>query len=159
MPKGGKLVIETANAVLGDDYATPVPDLVPGVYVRLSVTDTGHGMPEEIRERAFEPFFTTKERGRGTGLGLSMVFGFASQSGGTVTVYSEVEKGTTVNVYLPRSAEPSAADGTRGGAQEPEFPARGELGLLRAAPGTVRCARLRGPGQVQLTVVPFSTSL
>lgn len=153
MPKGGKLVIETANVVLGDAYAAQVPDLAPGEYVRLSVTDTGHGMPKEVRERAFEPFFTTKERGRGTGLGLSMVFGFASQSGGTVTVYSEVAKGTTVNLYLPKSAEPEAAHGAPESTLEGEFPSRGETVLVVEDDDRVRrltVTRLRDLGYATL---------
>lgn len=110
MPRGGKLALETGNVVLGDDHVS-VPALRPGEYVRLSVTDTGHGMSETVRQKAFDPFFTTKERGRGTGLGLSMVFGFASQSGGTATIYSETGIGTTVNVYLPKAeaARPGAS--------------------------------------------------
>ncbi|WP_099867915.1 PAS domain S-box protein [Pararhizobium haloflavum] len=103
MPKGGRLVLETSNARLDADAIAGLQDLPAGDYVRLSVTDTGHGMPQEVRERAFEPFFTTKETGRGTGLGLSMVYGLAKQSGGHATIYSEIDNGTSVNLYLPRS--------------------------------------------------------
>ncbi len=104
MPGGGKLVLETSNAIIDESYVASETGLAPGEYVRLSISDTGQGMPNAVIERAFEPFFTTKEGGRGTGLGLSMVYGLARQSGGHATIYSEVDRGTTVNVYLPRVA-------------------------------------------------------
>jgi signal transduction histidine kinase len=101
MPPGGRLTIETANKWL-DDRTAKERDLPPGQYVTVSVTDTGTGMSPEVIARAFEPFFTTKDIGKGTGLGLSMVFGFARQSGGQVRIYSEVGRGTTMTIYLPR---------------------------------------------------------
>src|SRR5215475_4777824 len=103
MPQGGKLVVETRNMVFDKEHADFHVDLKAGEYVQLSISDTGTGMPPEVRDRAFEPFFTTKEKGRGTGLGLAMVYGFVKQSGGHVTIYSEVGHGTTINLYLPRA--------------------------------------------------------
>jgi len=102
MTDGGKLTIETANAHLDDSYADRYPELKPGQYVVLCVTDTGTGMTPDVVARAFEPFYTTKPIGQGTGLGLSQVYGFVKQSGGHVKLYSEVGHGTTVKLYLPR---------------------------------------------------------
>jgi CheY-like chemotaxis protein len=101
MPDGGRITIETANRWL-DDRAARERDLPHGQYLSLCVTDTGTGMPPEVIARAFDPFFTTKPIGQGTGLGLSMIYGFAKQSGGQVRIYSEVDQGTTVCLYLPR---------------------------------------------------------
>lgn len=102
MPTGGKLTIETANSDLDERYARAHAELEPGQYVLISVSDTGTGMAPEVVERAFDPFYTTKGAGQGTGLGLSQVFGFVKQSGGHVKIYSEIGRGTTVKVYLPR---------------------------------------------------------
>jgi CheY-like chemotaxis protein len=103
MPQGGRLAIETANKQLDFDYTARNVDVAPGDYVMLAVSDNGTGIAPSILDKVFEPFFTTKEQGQGTGLGLSMVYGFAKQSGGHVKIYSEVGHGTTVRLYLPRA--------------------------------------------------------
>jgi PAS domain S-box-containing protein len=104
MPGGGKLTLQTANAVLDDGHVSDDGEVTTGEFVMIAVTDTGQGIPADIRDRVFEPFFTTKGVGRGTGLGLSMVYGFALQTGGTVTIDSEEGRGTVVKLHLPRSA-------------------------------------------------------
>jgi PAS domain S-box-containing protein len=118
MPNGGKLIIETSNADLDAEAAKMRPDAVPGRYVRLSVQDTGTGMPPEVQERVFDPFFTTKEQGKGTGLGLSMVHGFAKQSGGHIDLYSELGYGTAISLYLPDANDDN---GTKGESAAPSL--------------------------------------
>gem|GEM_PF-1115214 len=119
----GKLTIEVGNAILDEEYARLEPGLAAGQYVLLAISDTGCGMPPEVRERAFEPFFTTKPEGAGTGLGLSMAYGFVKQSGGHIRIYSEVGHGTTIKIYLPRSfdkeepAAPPPASDIAGGSE------------------------------------------
>jgi CheY-like chemotaxis protein len=116
MPDGGKVTIEVTNIFADEEYCRRNPELSPGQYVLICVSDTGCGMPPDVLDRAFEPFFTTKELGHGTGLGLSQVYGFVKQSGGHVKIYSEDGQGTTVSIYLPRftrsadSDEPPAYD-------------------------------------------------
>ena len=103
MPDGGNLTIEMANAMLDDEYVALEPDVRAGQYVVIVVTDTGTGIPPDVIDRVFEPFFTTKEVGKGSGLGLSMVYGFVKQSGGHIRVYSELGEGTAIKMYFPRS--------------------------------------------------------
>jgi len=121
MPNGGKITIETTNAHFDDEYAVRFADISPGQYVLISVSDTGSGMSEEVMAKAFNPFFTTKPMGQGTGLGLSQVYGYVKQSGGHVKIYSELDQGTTIKLYLPRLKEGAYQ-------QEPERPLREHLG-------------------------------
>lgn|GEM_PF-6824413 len=110
MPDGGKLIVETANMVLEGGLSSQGTDLPGGDYVCIEMSDTGSGMSEEVRAAAFEPFFSTKEEGRGSGLGLSMVYGFVRRSRGRIDIYSEMGKGTTVCICLPRASEGEAHD-------------------------------------------------
>ena len=116
MPDGGRLLIETGNVVLDQEYAVHNDEVAAGPYAMLAVTDTGQGMSKTILDKVFEPFFTTKGVGKGSGLGLSMVYGFIKQSKGHIKIYSEPGRGTTIKVYLPRTAQ----------AEEPMRPATEE---------------------------------
>lgn len=110
MPNGGTLTIRTANATLDERYVRLHEGLQPGDYAVISVSDSGSGMPPDVLARVFEPFFTTKPIGQGTGLGLSMIYGFAKQSGGHVRIHSQVGQGTEVSLYLPRHADDAAQE-------------------------------------------------
>lgn len=147
MPGGGVLRLETANISLDATYAALHPDARAGEYVLLSVSDTGTGMTREVRERAFEPFFTTKPMGMGTGLGLSMVYGFARQSSGHARIESEEGDGTKISLYLPRTEEEPAADedeaehGLRRNGEGP----RAKILVVEDDPGVRRfCTRVLG---------------
>ena len=111
MPNGGRLSIETSSRYLDSEYTLTAGDLQPGRYVAIAVSDNGTGMPPEVLARAFDPYFTTKERGKGSGLGLSMVHGFVKQSRGHVAIYSEPGRGTTVRLFLPLAGQSAAAQG------------------------------------------------
>ncbi|UVW29302.1 response regulator [Massilia sp. H6] len=145
MSGAGKLTIELGNSCLDDGYVLSAPEISAGQYVMLAVSDTGSGMPAEIIERAFEPFFTTKPEGQGTGLGLSMAYGFVKQSGGHIKIYSELEHGTTIKIYLPRSFE-----------LEEETPSRIKALVVG---GTETVLVVEDDLKVQMTVVDMLTQL
>jgi CheY-like chemotaxis protein len=105
MPNGGKLTLETRNVVLDENYAGMNSEVNPGSYILIAVSDSGPGIPASLLEKVFEPFYTTKDVGKGSGLGLSMVYGFVKQSNGHIRIYSEEGHGTTVKLYLPQAAE------------------------------------------------------
>lgn len=129
MANGGRLTVETANTFVSEDYAQQ-HTMSPGQYVMIAVTDTGTGMSGDILAKAFDPFFTTKEVGKGSGLGLSQVFGFVRQSGGHVKIYSEQGHGTTVKLYLPRHYGEAESKEISSRNDEPARGARGELVLV-----------------------------
>ena len=137
MPDGGRLTIRTANVETEEGFAL-LRDMPPGRFVALSVTDTGTGMPPEVVARAFDPFFTTKPIGAGTGLGLSMVYGFAGQSGGQVRIHSVEGAGTTVTLYLPRHGGAAEAEQAAASPEDPPHAGAGETVLVVDDEPTVR---------------------
>jgi PAS domain S-box-containing protein len=138
MPDGGRLFVETKNIALDAAYVATQQDVKAGEYTSILVTDSGTGMPPEVVARAFDPFFTTKPLGQGTGLGLSMVFGFVKQSGGHVRIYSEVGSGTTIGIYLPRYMGDGAVRETSANIGEIGRPGEGESVLIVDDEPTVR---------------------
>ena len=130
MPDGGKLTIKTENVTLDADYTDHNPDVEPGQYVAISVTDTGFGMAEDVAAQAFEPFFTTKDVGVGTGLGLSMVFGFSKQSLGHIDLQSAEGQGTSVTMYLPREINEHSADRLKRSTERGDDPGGSETVLV-----------------------------
>jgi signal transduction histidine kinase len=152
MPDGGRLTIELANKVLDEEYARANVEVAPGDYAMLAISDTGHGMTSDVAARAFEPFFTTKPEGKGTGVGLSMVYGFVKQSAGHVKIYSEPGHGTTVRIYLPKatSTQISHAEEIESFTELP----RGSATLLvvedESAVREIACSALRDLGYIVL---------
>jgi len=128
MPHGGKLTLETANVSFESDSVGCNPELKPGAYVMLAITDTGRGMSEKVKAHAFEPFFTTKDVGQGTGLGLSTCYGIIKQSGGHINLYSEPGRGTTFKIYLPQAEPPPKTSVAR--LESPDLPRGTETILL-----------------------------
>ncbi|MCH9020273.1 MAG: PAS domain S-box protein [Proteobacteria bacterium] len=141
MPKGGGITIETRNRAAGEDGGVTGEEFDAGDHVMIAVSDTGSGMPPEVIERVFEPFFTTKDVGKGSGLGLSMVYGFVRQSGGRVIVQSEVGKGTTVRLYLPRADETEAPEPAAPG--RPQIRGQGQTILVVEDDAEVRALAVR----------------
>jgi CheY-like chemotaxis protein/anti-sigma regulatory factor (Ser/Thr protein kinase) len=162
MPDGGKVTIEATNTYADEQYCRVNPELAPGQYVQICVSDTGVGMPPDVLSHAFEPFFTTKELGQGTGLGLSQVYGFVKQSGGHLKIYSEVGQGTTVKIYLPRYSR--NVDEQKQDTQA-DAPGRGELGeviLVVEDDDDLRaylCGVLRGLGYEIMTAANAASAL
>jgi CheY-like chemotaxis protein len=130
MPNGGKLMMETANVSIDQESVGRYPDLKPGDYVMLAITDTGAGMRPEVKARAFEPFFTTKGVGEGSGLGLSTCYGIIKQSGGHITAWSKVGGGSSFKIYLPAISEPAGVEKPAATAPKKLVPGRGTILLV-----------------------------
>ncbi len=132
MPDGGRLTIETSEIDIDEEYCSRNPEARPGRHVMMAVTDSGCGMSPEVLSRIFEPFFTTKEQGKGTGLGLATIYGIVKQSGGHISAYSEVGRGTTFKVYLPVTQEEI---------DKPEVPSPGKSRAARGGDDSGRRGR------------------
>jgi len=161
MPQGGRLTLETANILIEEDEVAAHTEVRPGPYVMLAVGDTGVGMTPEALERAFEPFFTTKETGKGSGLGLSMVYGLVKQSSGHITIHSEPGQGTTVQLYLPKIAQPARAP-TEPQATDLSIRGQGQIILVVEDDADVRqfaVSALRGLGYTPLQAADAATAL
>jgi signal transduction histidine kinase/CHASE3 domain sensor protein/ActR/RegA family two-component response regulator len=161
MPQGGRLMLTTANILIEEGEAATQTEMSPGPYVMLAVSDTGVGMTPESLERAFEPFFTTKETGKGSGLGLSMVYGLVKQSNGHITIHSEPGRGATVRLYLPRIASPARAT-VEPRATDASIRGRGEMILVVEDDADVRrfaVSALRGLGYQPLQAADAVTAL
>jgi len=161
MPNGGKLTLETANVVLDEAYRQGNPEVKPGSYVMIAVSDTGHGIPAALIDKVFEPFFTTKDVGKGTGLGLSMVYGFVKQSGGHIKIYSEVGHGTTIKIYLPR-AHANLDAPALASTQVPDLPGGNETVLVVEDDALVRdyvVAQLKSLGYATLAAANAADAL
>jgi PAS domain S-box-containing protein len=150
MPNGGRLSIETATRRLDEGYAADIGDIQPGRYVMIAVSDSGTGMPESVLKRAFDPYFTTKERGKGSGLGLSMVHGFVKQSSGHVTIYSEPGHGTTIRLFLPIAVDGRPTEVAR---TEEIMPRGSETVLMVEDDDAVRAVGARFLAQLGYTVL------
>ena len=155
MPGGGKLRLEAENVMLDSDYTSKHAEVQAGAYVKLTISDTGAGIPRQVLERVFEPFFTTKKPGEGTGLGLAMVYGFVKQSGGHVTIGSKLGKGTTVRLYLPCIDGPAQPVASRA-AENEAGPGGTETVLLVEDDDLVRRFALDGLVQLGYTVIAAS---
>ncbi|RMN34546.1 Sensory box sensor histidine kinase/response regulator [Pseudomonas cannabina] len=158
MPDGGRITIEAGNRVI-EGGAAQVHDMPAGQYLSLCVTDTGTGMPPEVIAKAFDPFFTTKPIGQGTGLGLSMIYGFANQSGGQVRIQSEVGKGTAITIYLPRYNGAAVKDESAVDKAPVEFTRSGENILIVDDEPTVRMLLTDALGDLGYTLIEAADSL
>ncbi|KPZ05752.1 Sensory box sensor histidine kinase/response regulator [Pseudomonas tremae] len=158
MPDGGRITIDASNRWV-EDGATQVHDLPEGQYLSLCVTDTGTGMTPEVMAKAFDPFFTTKPIGQGTGLGLSMIYGFANQSGGQVRIQSEVGKGTSIFIYLPRYDGAAVRDESDALIPPVEFTQSGETILIVDDEPTVRMLLTDSLGDLGYTLIEAADSL
>ncbi len=158
MPDGGRILVETSNKHI-EGLAAQALDIPPGEYLALTVTDTGVGMAPEVIAKAFDPFFTTKPIGQGTGLGLSMIYGFAKQSGGQVRIESEVDRGTTISIFLPRHDGPADAAEQQSKNAQADFAKSGETILIVDDEPTVRMLLREALGDQGYTLIEAADSV